>query len=335
MVHQLNDPVIIKRKHIKNRICMPAMICNNWGDHDGFSTVDRARHYSERAKGGTGLIIIEASAVAFDSKIEDTALGIWKDDHIDQFARIAEACHAADSTVLVQIAHAGMHGCNDYSEPEIKQIIQCFIDAAVRAEKAGLDGIEIHGAHGFLINQFTSPTANTRVDGYGGCLENRLKLPLEILKGIALNTDPDFIISYRLGVNDLSFKEDIALAKLLETNGADLLNVSYGIGVDPLEPPADFKLSPVTYMATGIKIHVSIPVIGVNLILDPEDAAWLVQNGHADFAAVGRGQLADPEWANKAIKGGDISKCLYCRPWCKFGRDGRKCPRFIIKNRNK
>lgn len=328
---KIDDTLIIRNRVIKNRIVMPAMICNNWGDNNGFQTVDRSEHYGIRAKGGVGLIVTEASAVSKDSKIEETALGIWKDEHIDQFRGISDICHKYETVVLIQIAHSGYKSCNDFSSAEVEKIKDDFINAAVRAEKAGMDGVEIHGAHGFLLNQFTSSISNKRDDQYGGSLSNRLKLSLEILKEIRDKTGKNFIISYRLGVNDLNFAEDKVLARRLEEAGVDILSVSYGIGVDDLTPPETFPLSGITYMGTVIKEAVSVPVISVNDIREPSDAKYLLKSNLTDFAAVGRGLLADPEWTNKAINCVDVDKCFHCKSWCKYGKDGRKCPRNVIR----
>lgn len=329
----ISDKIVIKNKIIKNRIVMPAMICNNWGDRDGFQTVDRSEHYAQRAKGGTGLIVVEASAVSKDSKIEQTAIGIWKDEHINQYRQIAESCHKYGTTVLVQIAHSGYKSCNNLTIKEIKSIKQDFVDAAIRADKAGMDGVEIHGAHGFLLNQFTSPTVNNRDDKYGQDIDSRFRLSIEILKEIVKYTSKDFVICYRLGINDITFAEDRILAKMLENAGADILSISFGIGVDDFAPPESYPLSGITYMGTAIKSSVSIPVISVNNILIPSEAKWLINNNYTDFVAVGRGLLADPDWANKALYGGEVEKCFHCKSWCKYGNNGHKCPRYILRNR--
>ncbi len=328
---KISDTVKINENTVKNRILMPAMVCFNWSDAEGYETVDRADHYGRRAKGGTGIIVIEATAVSKDGRITEKQLGLWEDGHIDQFARIADACHKENCAVIVQLAHsgrkepAGRH-CNGLSENDVAVVKQDFISASVRAKKAGLDGVEIHGAHGFLLNQFASKSSNERSDKYGGSLDNRTKLPLEIVHGVREAIGPDAVISYRFGVNDPTFEEDIYFAKKLVSAGADLLDVSAGIGYDGIKVPDDFGFSAITYMGKVIHDNVDVPVASVYGIRFPEQAEKLLEMEHTDLVAVGRGILADPDWTNKAINGEKITPCIRCEPWCLYGKDGRKCP---------
>ncbi|SCY96336.1 oxidoreductase [Alkaliphilus peptidifermentans] len=339
----INKSIKVNKFMVKNRIIMAPLLCFNWADEDGFEIYDRSVHYGKRARGGTGLIIIEASAISKDARINETELGLWKDEHIPQFNRIAKSCHNEDSLVIVQLVHAGMNGtgtpvlssspvkvkgkeCFEMSLEEMQKTKKDFVSAALRAKKAGLDGVEIHGAHGYLLNQFTSKEINQRTDMYGGTLENRLRLPLEIVDEIRAAAGDAFIISYRLGVNDPSLQEDNYLARKLEDAGVDILNVSAGIGSNNIIVPDDFPFSKITYMGTELYKKVNIPVACVFGIREPNQAEYLLKHNMIDMVAVGRGQLADPEWTNKAIQGDAVNVCCQCPRLCMYIIDGRNCP---------
>lgn len=322
---------------------MPPLVCFNWANEDGFETYSRAEHYGKRAKGGTGLIIVEATAISKEGRIVNTELGLWKDEHIRQFQRIAESCHNEGVVTIIQLVHAGMKSignpvysssavkvknkkCVEISLEQIEKVKSDFVSATLRAKKAGLDGVEIHGAHGYLLSQFTSKEINTRTDRYGGSLENRLRLPIEIVKEVREVTGDDFIICYRFGVNDPTLEEDKYFAKKLEDFGVDILNVSSGIGADNILVPHDYSFSHITYMGTEIYKEVNIPVACVFGIKEPKQAEYLLENNMIDMVAVGKGLLADPEWTNKAINKEKVNICYNCSPRCKYTIDGTKCP---------
>jgi len=345
MSNIINRTIEVNKYKVKNRIIMPPLVCFNWADKDGFEIIDRADHYGKRAKGGTGMIIVEATAISKDGRICDTELGLWKEEHIPQFERIAKSCHDEDSVVIVQLVHAGKKAvgktvytssvaevenkeCIEMSIEGIEKVKKDYVSAALRAKKAGLDGVEIHGAHGYLLSQFTSKEVNKRLDMYGDSLDNRLRLSMEIVEEIRQAVGVDFIICYRLGVNDPTMEEDKHFAKKLEKFGVDILNVSSGIGANSIDVPEEFKLSNITYMGTVIHEEVKIPVACVYGIREAKEAEYLLENSLIDMVAVGRGLLSDPNWTNKAIKGEEVNKCYHCKPRCKYGVDGRTCPRY-------
>lgn len=338
----INEPLCINRKTLRNRIIMPPLVCFNWADDKGFETVSRAEHYGLRAKGGAALIVIEATAVSRDGRLHASELGLWSDAHIPQFRAIAEACHRAGCLVTVQLVHAGAkavaekrysasagqegdHQIFELSEAQIGAAVDDFVSAALRAEAAGLDGVEIHGAHGYLINQFASAVSNKRQDRYGG-EEGRMLLPLEISQAVRQAVSPDFIVGYRYGVNDPSLKADIELARRLEKTGIDWFNISAGIGGESIEVLQDFPFHYVTWMGCALQRHLTVPGACVFGITKAEQAAFLLAGGYSDLVAVGRGLLADPDWPNKAIAGQPIAECLHCPSGCQFRRDGMKCP---------
>jgi NADPH2 dehydrogenase len=344
------SPISIKAIKIKNRIVLPPMVRFGWSDKKGFVSDKHIKHYSQIAKGGAGLIIIEALAVAKDGKLSETQLGIWSDDHIEGIGKIAEACHRYGSVVTAQIHHAGLKtpasvskiasAPSDFKEDgrlaaiamsveEIRKIQEQFTDAAKRAVKAGLDGIEIHGAHGYLIDQFMSPITNKRDDNYGGDLAKRSTFARQIIEMIKSSTgSDDFIIGYRMGGNEPTLDEGIKIAKILEGAGIDLLHVSSGIEGNTIpKPPPDFDYSWIVYCGTEIKKQVRIPVIVVYRIKTPEQGKYLIENDLADLVAVGRGHLCDTDWANKARDGLKVIKCLECAE-CFWLEEIEKCPRY-------
>lgn len=348
---KLFSEITIRNKKIKNRIVLPPMVCFGWTDDSGFETEDHVRHYETIAKSGTGLIILEAHAVNKDGRLANTQPGIWSDDHIPGLKKIADACHKHGAAVLVQIHHGGYStpksvieqsvAPSDYvtdkinaralTIDEIKSIRRDFVEAAKRAKMAGFDGIELHGAHSYLINQFMSPIANKRTDEYGGNLENRARFAVEIISGIRKEAGNDFIIGYRMGGNEPTIKDGIEAARLLEKAGADLLHVSAGIAGSELpQPPEGFPYNWIVYAGTEIKKHVKVPVIVVNSIRTPEEAAYLVDNGMADLVAVGRGQMADHNWTKHAMEKETIVPCLRCRPKCFWFTNGKNCPRYSL-----
>jgi 2,4-dienoyl-CoA reductase-like NADH-dependent reductase (Old Yellow Enzyme family) len=327
---------------------MPPMVCFGKANREGFVTEKHIKHYEARARGGTGLIIVEATSIQKNGRLSASQLGIWSDDHIEGLSKIASACHKYGSVVILQLHHAGLKTHPEVSsipstpwkpdrkdgqfhvlsEEEINTIRDDFIQGAIRAKKAGFDGIELHGAHGYLLNQFASSVINQRTDNYGGSLENRMKLSTDIIHSIQRELGQEFIVGYRMGGNEPTLDDGIKIARILEEAGVDLLHVSTGIPSDNWAPPTvpkSFPFNWIVYSGIEIKKHVSVPVIVVNGIRTPTQATWLVENKLADFVAVGRGMLADPSWAEKAMNKADVSLCLECSE-CFWFSDGDLCP---------
>lgn len=348
MKNRLFLPITIKGKNIRNRVVMPPMVCFGKAGEDGMVTQDHILHYEARAKGGTGLIIVEAAAIAPEGRLSHDQLGIWSHEHIPGLRRIAQVCHEHGAVVMIQIHHAGLKATSEVTKmpvapsvdedkpsreltlDEMDIIKRDFLEAALRAKEAGFDGIELHGAHGYLLNQFASRVTNRRTDEYGGDLVKCMRFPLEIIGDIRRELgQEDFIIGYRMGGNEPTLKDGIKIAKLLEEAGVDLLHVSAGIA-DPQiplpEPPMSFPFNWIVYCGTEIKKSVSIPVIVVNGIRTAEQAALIIENRLADFVAIGKGQLVDPAWTNKALNKLEATECLECQPRCHWYEDGDFCP---------
>ncbi|MCB9000552.1 MAG: NADH:flavin oxidoreductase [Bacteroidales bacterium] len=345
---ELFTPVTVNNQVVKNRVVFPPIVNFGWSDTEGMVSQRHINHYEARAKGGAGLIIVEASCVQQDGKIFSYQLGIWDDKHIEGLSKITNACHKYGSKILIQLHHAGLltrkavskvawgpsaDADNERSKAmsleQVKVLTKNFILAAKRAYQAGFDGIELHGAHGYLLNQFTNEAINCRTDEYGGSFENRLRLPIEIIKGIKAEVPSNFIIDYRMAGCTPTLSEGIEMAKLLEQSGVNLLHVSHGgsKGINP-EVPSGFGFNSIVYMGTEVKKHVRVPVIVVNQIKLPEDANSLIKNGQADMVAIGRDQLTDAEWAIKAQQGEDIIHCINCEPRCKRFTKPESCPLY-------
>ena len=346
MAQSIFSEYLLKGLTVKNRIVFPPVVCFRYALDDGLVTFINIEHYRQMAAGGSGIIITEATAVWKDGRLAPFQLGIWSDEHIPGMSRIASAVKGKGAISLLQIHHAGLLTSEHVSVfakapsvvadnprsqaltvDEIEEIREAFIDGAERAQKAGFQGVELHGAHGYLLNQFASAFFNRREDDYGGSLENNLRLATDIITGIRNRCGHDFIIGYRLGANTPTLEDGIATAKYLENAGVDLLHVSHGGSLQNLpRAPKDFAYNWIVYSGTVIKTHVSIPVIVVNEIKTPERAAWLIENDHADFVALGRTQLADPDWVKHVQQKGDINRCLTCKPRCMWYEDSSLCP---------
>jgi NADPH2 dehydrogenase len=331
---------------VKNHIVFPPVVCFHYAQDDGMVTDRNVEHYRQIAAGGAGIVITEATAVWKEGRLAPFQLGIWSDEHIPGMHRIASTVKAEGAISLLQIHHAGLLTSDkvsaaakapsaDSNNPrsqalereEIELIREAFIQAAHRAQQAGYDGVELHGAHGYLLNQFASSLFNKREDEYGGGLERNMKLATDIIFGIRNLCGNKFILGYRLGANSPTLEAGIDIACHLEKAGIDILHVSHGGSLLNLpRTPKDFEYNWIVYSGTVIKQHVTIPVIVVNEIKTKERADWLIENNQADFVALGRPQLADPNWVNRVKDNLEFSKCLICRPKCRWYEDSGLCP---------
>jgi NADPH2 dehydrogenase len=314
----LLDPLEVKGLMLKNRIVMPPM-------HTGLATTEGAvtdslvEHYVSRSK-ALGLVIIEHSYVSLAGKLSDKQLGIHDDGLVSGLERLSSRIHATGTPVVIQINHAGRSASVDLTgmQPlapspsesarellveEIEALTEVFTVAAERAIKAGFDGVEVHGAHGFLLNQFFSPLTNRRLDEYGGSLEKRMRFPLEVVRSIRKRIGGRLLL-YRLGSDDMDpagtrIEDSQRFAVKLEEAGVDIIDVSGGLcGSRPEELQG--KQGYFVPQAQQIKQVVDMPVIGVGGIVDAKYAERLVREERVDLVAVGRELLKDPDWAKKA-----------------------------------
>lgn len=326
----LNKPIRIKNLELSNRLVMPAMATVKLND-DGKVTQELCDYYEERAVGNyIGLIIINHSYVNLVGKSEKGQISISQDSDIDGLKMLASTIKKTGTKVMAQLNHAGGVAKSDISniEPvsasavkmpnrpieypipkemtaiDIENLIEDFTKAAIRAKKAGFDGIEIHSAHGYLLNQFYSPLTNKRKDKYNGySIEGRIRLHLDIVESIRKNLD-DYPIAIRLGACDYmeggsSINDSITAAKIFENSGVDLLDISGGFcGYANPNIKEQGYFSEIT---EKIKENVSIPVILTGGITDVNNADNLLINNKADLIGVGRAMLKDSRWAEKAI----------------------------------
>lgn len=344
----LFSEAVIKGRTVKNRVVLPPMVCFGWSGEEGLVSKNHRRHYAARAAGGAGIVVVEATCVAPDGKLSMDQLGLWDDGQIQGMKDLADCCLEAGALPLVQIHHAGWKAVHDgapapkgpsarhgkaaasgeLSIGEIAGITEAFTMAALRAKTAGFAGVELHGAHGYLLSQFASPLDNHRTDEYGGTLENRLRLHIEIGRSIRTACGDDFILSIRIGCNEPDLEGGIAAAKHLEANGFDLLHVSAsGHEEGKPEVPEGFPFNWIVWGGASIHKAVGIPVIVVNAIRTPERAQWLIENGWADFVAIGKDFLTDARWGEKARLGEPAVSCLQCKRGCRWFSSGDRCPR--------
>lgn len=320
----LFSSLIIKDIKMKNRIVMPPMALE-LATESGEVTEKMIAHYQEKASGGVGLIIIEHSYVLEQGRYSKRQLGSYDKRLLPGLSKLAGAIQRYETPVVLQINHAGPRGSSQISgttplspssikvyddhevpkeitKDQIETVKGAFAQAALLAKNAGFNGVEIHGAHGFLLSAFLSPLANKRKDEYGGSLENRAKLPLEIIRIVREAIGDSFPLFFRLGADDmrpggLEVNESKTIAGWLADAGVDVIDVSGGlVGSRPSNRPPGYFVK----QAHEIKKQVNVPVIAVGGITEPSMAEEIIQTGMADLVAIGRALLKDPLWPQKA-----------------------------------
>ncbi|MBP3963317.1 NADH:flavin oxidoreductase/NADH oxidase [Paenibacillus lignilyticus] len=322
-MYNLFNDFTIKGLELKNRVVMPPMCQYAVKNNDGIPTDWHYVHYVSRAIGGAGLVIIEMSDIEPDGRITDFDLGLWSDDHIAPLKRIVDACHEYGAKVGIQIAHAGRKAEHaevpvapsaiPYDEKsktpraltteETKAMVGKFREAAERAIKAGVDTIEIHGAHGYLIHQFQSTYTNKRTDEYGKDLTLFGREVIHAVKSVMPENMPLIMrISAREYVDGgYGLDESIAFSRTYRDAGVDMFHVSSG-GEGPILAhgrPGTHVAYQVP-MARAIKNALDVPVIAVGRLDEPSLANAVVGNEDADLVAVGRGMLRNPYWTLEA-----------------------------------
>ncbi|AJG97258.1 NADPH dehydrogenase [Clostridium beijerinckii] len=314
----------LKNLEFKNRVVMAPM-CMYTAKEDGIATEWHKIHYAARALGGVGLIIQEATGVESRGRISDKDLGIWNDSQIDGLKKIVDTCKSLGAVMGIQLGHAGRK-CeiknleiigpsaeafsSEYKVPkgmskeDINEVINAFKSAAKRCIEIGYDIIEIHGAHGYLINQFLSPLTNKRNDEYGGNLENRARFLKEVVKAVREVWTKEKPIILRISAEDYlnegNHPEDLAkIINLVKEEGIDIINVSSG-GVAPTPVPIKVYEGYQIKFAEIIKENTGLPVIAGGLIISPYMAEEIIQNGRADMVFLGRILLRKPYWPLEA-----------------------------------
>ncbi|MDT8271661.1 MAG: FAD-dependent oxidoreductase [Desulfomonilia bacterium] len=337
----------IGKMTVKNRIVMPPM-ATNFAGPSGEPTERLIRYYAERAKGGAGLIIVENVQVHYpQGKNVACQLRLDQDKYIPGYQELAEAVQVYQARIFLQIHHAGRQyhdiegaqgvapsgiPCGFLHQPvreltteEIQDLIERFSETAFRAKKSGMDGVEFHGAHGYLINQFMSPHTNQRIDEWGGTFERRMRFPQQIIERTREKVGPDFPLSFRISADEfvpggLTLDDSKEIGQFLEDAGIDVLHVSAGIyeSMQRILEPMRFDEGWRSYLAGELKEAVHIPVITVGQIRTPDVAERILREGTADFVALGRTLIADPMWPRKVQEDrvAEIRKCISCNIGC-------------------
>jgi len=343
------QPITINGMTVRNRIVVPPMD-TGFGSLEHEVTDQLIAYHRRRAEGGLGLIIVEYTSVDPGGRCVATQLGVYDDRFIPGFRRLTQAVHEHGASIALQLHHGGVRAKPEYSGgeivapsaipdagvgvvprelaiPEIQQLVEAFGQAARRAKEAGFDAVEIHGAHGYLINQFLSPWFNRRSDAYGGTFEKRLRFALEVVQRVREYVGPDFPVGFRIIGEEmplgsgLRLRDTTRVVARLEQAGIDMIHVSVGnVGpslgkvVAPMAMDWGFNV----YAAAAIKQVVNIPVITVGRITDIRLADQIVEQGRADMVAMGRASLADPEFPRKASEGrfDEIRRCFGCADAC-------------------
>jgi len=347
----LFSPWQIREMEISNRIMISPM-CIYQAEIDGKASEQHFAHYAQYALGGAGLIMMEATAVEERGRISAGDLGLWSDEQIAPIQPIINYAHQQGSKIGLQLAHAGAKsssrppweggsfldktdadkGRNAWqsvgpvdqpcapgwphprvlSSSDITDLVNKWGDAAARADAAGIDVLEIHGAHGYLISEFLSPLTNTRTDEYGGD-KGRVRLACEIVEAIRANWPEHKPLFFRMSVVDginigWSINDSLKLAKQLIDLGVDLIDCSSGGLGTKREHAIPRAPGFQVFLAEALKAQGNIPVAAVGLITEPEQAELILQTGQADLIAIGRAALNDPYWPRHAAQHFDLDK---------------------------
>jgi 2,4-dienoyl-CoA reductase-like NADH-dependent reductase (Old Yellow Enzyme family) len=328
----LKTSIQINNMHLKNRLVMPPMATSKSGN-DGSVTDELCEYYNDKSNGGfIGLIITEHSYISPEGRSREGQLSISNDNDIEGLKKLVNIIHQNETKVIAQMNHSGAvsrpenvlidnlsasavklpNARSELKIPkkmnssDIKKVISDFTDSALRAKQAGFDGVEIHSAHGYLLNQFFSPLTNKRNDEYNGnTLDGRIKLHLDIIKSIRKAVGPNYPIALRLGACDyidggITIEDSIYAAKKFECASLDLLDISgsYHFYSNPNSTEEGYF----SELTKAIKAELTIPVILTGGVVSSETAEKLLKDNKADLIGVGRAILKDSNWAKNAIK---------------------------------
>ncbi|OGA59318.1 MAG: hypothetical protein A3G81_20080 [Betaproteobacteria bacterium RIFCSPLOWO2_12_FULL_65_14] len=344
---------------IRNRVVMPPMT-TRLADPEGHVTDAAIAYFRARAAGGVGLVTVEMASPEKAGRHRARELGIYDDRFLPGLERLVQAIHSAGAKASIQLGHAGGHTHSDIcGEPpigpsavpqlvregtidatvvplemtreRILEATRAFVAAAARAHAAGFDCVELHAAHGYLLSQFLCPEENRRADEYGGSLENRARFALEVVRGIK-QAVPGLALIFRLSADDLfpngmPLAEGLQVARWAAQAGADAIHVSAGHyrslpSPQVMTPPMAYPEGLFLGYAERIKAEVRVPVIAVGRLGDPRLAMAAVDEGKADFVALGRTLIADPDWVEKARAGRAYRPCLACNTCVNEMRSG-------------
>jgi 2,4-dienoyl-CoA reductase-like NADH-dependent reductase (Old Yellow Enzyme family)/thioredoxin reductase len=340
-------PILIGGMTVKNRLVAAPMVMNH-ATEDGHVTPRMLDYYAAKAAGGYGLVQVEASYIRPDGRMFGRMLGIYDDRQIPGLSELVEAIHQQGARCTIQLVHGGRVAArrftgvqpvapSDETPPlsekprglrvdEIAALVQCWVEAALRAQAAGFDGVMIHGAHGFLLSQFVSPYCNRRTDEYG---RDRYLIVKQVVQAVRQAVGPDYPILYRVSADEFLGDAGLTIdetanvyAPLLESLGVDCIDVSAGIqervfyNIQPLYSPR----AAILHLAQQVRQKVTIPVIGVGRINDPRLIEHIFATDKVDMVSLGRQSLADPDLPNKMRAGryDDVRRCIACDIGCSY-----------------
>ena len=351
------SPLTVKNMTLKNRIVMMPM-GTNYGEQNGEMSFLHINYYEQRAKGGTGLIIVEnASIDSPQGSNGTTQLRIDHDNYLPRLFKFCENIHRYGTKIAIQINHAGASAISSrinmqpvsasdvpskeggeiprpLSREEILHIVKKYGEAAKRAQTAGFDAVEIHAGHSYLISQFLSPITNKRTDEFGGSVENRTRFCRMVIDEVRKQVGPFFPIMLRLSADELmeggnTLDDTLEYLDYLQEE-VDIFDVSCGLNgsiqyqIDANYLPDGWR----SYMAKAVKEKFNKPCISMGNIRDPKVAERILADGDADLIGMGRGLIADPAWVNKVATGHecDLRKCISCNVGCAGNRIGVNRP---------
>jgi 2,4-dienoyl-CoA reductase (NADPH2) len=344
-IRRVFEPIQIGQLTLDNRVMMGSM-------HVGLERLEGgvqrlAAFYAERAKGKVGLIVTGGVAVLPEGGMGEAYCNAYADHHVEQLGHLTQAVHAAGGKIAMQLFHAGRYAYKEttglepvapsplqapinrtkpreLSPEEIERTIQAFADAALRAKRAGFDGVEIMGSEGYLINQFLSPVTNHRTDEWGGDFERRSRFGIEVMKRVRGAVGEGYPVIFRMSGLDLipdstTMEETLEFARQIEAAGADALNV--GIGWHESKVPTIAMMVPrgaYVWVAKQVKEAVNIPVIASNRINDIRQADAILEDQYADMVSMARPLLADPDIVKKSMEGrfDEVNTCIACNQAC-------------------
>lgn len=355
--HHIFEPMTIRRMTVKNRIVMMPM-GTNYGEQNGEMSFIHINYYEQRAKGGTGLIIVENASVSSPQGSNGTTqLRIDLDNYIPRLFKLCENVHRHGACIAIQLNHAGASAMSSrigmqpvsasdipskaggeiprpLEKEEILEIVKKYGEAAKRAQICGFDAVEIHAGHSYLISQFLSPLTNHRTDEFGGSPENRARFARLVIEEVRRQVGPFFPILLRISADELmeggnTLEDTLNYLQYFEKE-VDLFDVSCGLNgsiqyqIDANYLPDGWR----SYMSKAVKERFGKPCITVGNIRHPQVAEDILARGDADFIGMGRGLIAEPEWVNKVEYGKecDLRNCISCNIGCAGHRIGLNQP---------
>jgi len=354
----LLQPLDLGFTSLRNRVLMGSMHTGLEEEKDGFTKM--ATYFAARAAGGVGLMVTGGVAPNRSGWVSPFSIRLAKASQVKDHQIVTRAVHDAGGKICMQILHTGRYGYHPLcvapsairapinrfkpralSVRGIKSTISDFVKCATLARESGYDGVEIMGSEGYLLNQFIARKTNKRKDDWGGSFENRVRFPLEIVRGVRKAVGDDFIIIYRLSMLDLvkdgsSWEEVVALAKLMEEAGVSIINT--GIGWHEARVPTIATVVPrgsFTWVTKKLMGEVSVPLIATNRISMPDVAESVLADGCADMVSMARPFLADPEWVKKTVSGrsDEINSCIGCNQACLDHIFARKTSTCLVNPR--